>query len=37
LASSTIFFRYPAEFLGGFSTIFFLQGRVIPTPKPHPG
>jgi hypothetical protein len=28
----------PAEFLGGFSTIFFLQGRlVIPTPNPHPG
>jgi hypothetical protein len=28
----------PAEFLGGFSTIFFLQGRVVsPTPIPHPG
>jgi hypothetical protein len=28
----------PAEFLGGFSTIFFLQGRVVsPTPNPHPG
>jgi hypothetical protein len=28
----------PAEFLGGFSTIFFLQGRiVIPTPNPHLG
>jgi hypothetical protein len=27
-----------AEFLGGFSTIFFLQGRVVsPTPNPHPG
>jgi hypothetical protein len=28
----------PAEFLGGFSTIFFLQDRVVsPTPNPHPG
>jgi hypothetical protein len=28
----------PAEFLGGFSTIFFLHGRVVsPTPNPHPG
>jgi hypothetical protein len=28
----------PAEFLGGFSTIFFLQGRVVsPTSNPHPG
>jgi hypothetical protein len=28
----------PAEFLGGFSKIFFLQGRVVsPTPNPHPG
>jgi hypothetical protein len=28
----------PAEFLGGFSVIFFLQGRVVsPTPNPHPG
>jgi hypothetical protein len=27
----------PAEFLGGFSTTFFSQGRVIPTPNPHPG
>jgi hypothetical protein len=28
----------PAEFLGGFSTIFFLQGTVVsPTPNPHPG
>jgi hypothetical protein len=28
----------PAEFLGGFSTIFFLQGRVAsPTPNPHLG
>jgi hypothetical protein len=28
----------PAEFLGGLSTIFFLQGRVVsPTPNPHPG
>jgi hypothetical protein len=28
----------PAEFLGGFSTIFFLEGRVVsPTPNPHPG
>jgi hypothetical protein len=28
----------PAEFLGGFSTILFLQGRVVsPTPNPHPG
>jgi hypothetical protein len=28
----------PAGFLGGFSTIFFLQGRVVsPTPNPHPG
>jgi hypothetical protein len=28
----------PAEFLGGFSTIFFLQGEVVnPTPNPHPG
>jgi hypothetical protein len=28
----------PAEFLGDFSTIFFLQGRVVsPTPNPHPG
>jgi hypothetical protein len=27
-----------AEFLGGFSTIFFLQGRVVsPTPNLHPG
>jgi hypothetical protein len=27
-----------AEFLGGFSTIFFLQGRVVSrTPNPHPG
>jgi hypothetical protein len=27
-----------AEFLGGFSTIFFLQGRVVsPTLNPHPG
>jgi hypothetical protein len=27
-----------AEFLGGFSTISFLQGRVVSsTPKPHPG
>jgi hypothetical protein len=27
-----------AEFLGGFSTIFFLQVRVVsPTPNPHPG
>jgi hypothetical protein len=27
-----------AEFLGGFSTIFFLQGRAVsPTPNPHPG
>jgi hypothetical protein len=27
----------PAEFLGGFSTIFFLEGRVVsPTPNPHP-
>jgi hypothetical protein len=27
----------PAEFLGGFSRIFFLQGRVVsPTPNPHP-
>jgi hypothetical protein len=27
----------PAEFLGGFSTIF-LQGKVVsPTPNPHPG
>jgi hypothetical protein len=27
----------PAEFLGGFSTIFFLQCRVVsPTPNPHP-
>jgi hypothetical protein len=27
----------PAEFLGGFLTIF-LQGRVVsPTPNPHPG
>jgi hypothetical protein len=26
----------PAEFLGGFSTIFFLQGRVVsPKPNPH--
>jgi hypothetical protein len=26
----------PAEFFGGFSTIFFLQGRVVnPTPNPH--
>jgi hypothetical protein len=28
----------PTEFLGGFSTIFLLQGRVVsPTPKLHPG
>jgi hypothetical protein len=28
----------PDKFLGGFSTIFFLQGRVVsPTPNPHPG
>jgi hypothetical protein len=28
----------PAEFVGGFSTIFFLQGRVVsPMPNPHPG
>jgi len=28
----------PAEFLRGFSTILFLQGRVlIPTPNPHLG
>jgi hypothetical protein len=28
----------PAEFLGGFSTFFLLQGRVVsPTPKPHHG
>jgi hypothetical protein len=28
----------PAEFLGGFATIFFLQGSVVsPTPNPHPG
>jgi hypothetical protein len=28
----------PAEFLGGFSTIFFLQGRFVrPTPNPNPG
>jgi hypothetical protein len=28
----------PAEFLGGLSTIFFLQDRVVsPTPNPHPG
>jgi hypothetical protein len=28
----------PAEFLGGFSTIFFLQGKVVsPTPNLHPG
>jgi hypothetical protein len=28
----------PAEFLGGFSTIFFLRGRVVsPAPNPHPG
>jgi hypothetical protein len=28
----------PVEFLGGFSTIFFLHGRVVrPTPNPHPG
>jgi hypothetical protein len=28
----------PDEFLGGFSTIFFLQGRVVsPTPNPHAG
>jgi hypothetical protein len=28
----------PAEFLGDFSIIFFLQGRVVsPTPNPHPG
>jgi hypothetical protein len=27
----------PTEFLGGFSTISLLQGRVVsPTPKPHP-
>jgi hypothetical protein len=27
-----------AEFLGGFSTIFFLQDRVVSlTPNPHPG
>jgi hypothetical protein len=27
-----------AEFLGGFSTIFLLQGRVVsPMPNPHPG
>jgi hypothetical protein len=26
----------PVEFLGGFSTIFFLQGRVVsPTPNPQ--
>jgi hypothetical protein len=30
--------RNPAEFLGGFSTIFFLQSKVVsPTPNPHPG
>jgi hypothetical protein len=29
--------KNPAEFLGGFSTIFFLQGTVVsPTPNPHP-
>jgi hypothetical protein len=29
-------FRYPAEFLGGFKTIFFLQGRFVsPTPIPE--
>jgi hypothetical protein len=28
----------PTEFLEGFSTIFFLRGRVVsPTPNPHPG
>jgi hypothetical protein len=28
----------PAELLGGFSTIFFFQGRVVsPTPNPNPG
>jgi hypothetical protein len=28
----------PAQFFGGFSTIFFLQGRVVSsTPNPHPG
>jgi hypothetical protein len=27
-----------AEFLRGFSTIFFLQGKVVsPMPNPHPG
>jgi hypothetical protein len=41
--SSSFFFPWPhpqnpAEFLGDFSTIFFLQGRVVsPTPNPHPG